>query len=127
MTARWHIQRDAQTLTLSRVLPARFDVRADAVMPVSDPLRLAHQIRQDMWRALQRVRGFSPVVKLEHRAGDTLKVTAGGRVVGRVPPNVAGIIAELLGCPDNRARWIHHANRGDHRFEKIDIQSESPS
>lgn len=126
MATRWHIQRDAQALALARILPARFDVSAETVLPLADPLRLAHQIRQDMWRALQRVRGFSPVVRLEH-TGAALQVTAGGRLAGRVPPNVPGVIADILSCPRNRARWVRHANRSQHRFEKFDLKSESPS
>lgn len=58
MTVRWHITRGVGELTLSRQLPARFDVVASTTLPEGDPLRLAHQIRQDMWRMLKRVRGF---------------------------------------------------------------------
>ncbi len=93
---------------MARHLPPRFDVRAETVLAKADPLRLAHQIRQDMWRALQNMRGFSPVVRVETRAED-VKITAGGRVEGRVPTNAAEGIAEVLENPGNRARWLRHA------------------
>lgn len=109
MTRRgWHILRDAGGLTLARALPPRFDVQAGTDLPAADPVRLAHQIRQDVWRALQNVRGFSPVVLVEAQAG-RMKITAGGRVEGRVPANAVGRIAEVLERPGNRARWLRHA------------------
>lgn len=135
----WHITRTDSVLTLSRRLPARFDVAAETVLPAADPLRLAHQIRQDMWRKLQRLRGFAPVVEIT-AAGQGLRVRAGGQVMGRLPANAAGLIADVLEDPARRARWIRHASRGaaqpdsradakdSHRFAaKIDMEAESAS
>ncbi|UWQ77873.1 hypothetical protein K3725_11125 [Leisingera sp. S132] len=137
----WHITRTDSSLTLSRRLPARFDVAAESVLPGGDPLRLAHQIRQDMWRQLQSLRGFSPVVEITAE-GQGLKVRAGGQVMGRVPSNAAAQIAEVLENPGRRARWLRHAGRGQgaalrdsradandsHRFAaKIDMEAESAS
>ncbi|NVK15615.1 MAG: hypothetical protein HWE35_15700 [Rhodobacteraceae bacterium] len=137
----WHITRTDSTLTLSRRVPARFDVAAETVLPSGDPLRLAHQIRQDMWRKLQRLRGFAPVVKITV-AGQGLRVRAGGQVAGRVPANAAAQITEVLENPARRARWVRHATRGQgaalrdsradakdsHRFAaKIDMEAESAS
>ncbi|KIC16816.1 MULTISPECIES: hypothetical protein [unclassified Leisingera] len=137
----WHITRTDSSLTLSRRLPARFDVVAETVLPAADPLRLAHQIRQDMWRKLQSLRGFSPVVEITAE-GQGLRVRAGGQVTGRVPANAAALIAEVLDNPARRARWIRHASRGrdaslpdspadakdSHRFAaKIDMEAESAS
>ncbi|MEL7099527.1 MAG: hypothetical protein AAGM84_11920 [Pseudomonadota bacterium] len=109
MTARFHILRDEGTLTLARHLPPRFDVQASAHLPGARAVRLAHQVRQDLWRALQNVRGFSPVVRLE-ADGAGWHVTAGGRVMGRVPQGLAGRIAALLEDPARRARWIRCAS-----------------
>lgn len=137
----WHITRTDGALTLSRRLPARFDVAAVTVLPAGDPLRLAHQIRQDMWRKLQRLRGFSPVVEITAE-GQGVKVRAGGQVMGRVPSNAAGLIAEILENASSRSRWVRHARRkqaaalrdsradakDSHRFAaKIDMKSESAS
>ncbi|MBY6138852.1 hypothetical protein KUV26_05320 [Leisingera daeponensis] len=135
----WHITRTDSVLTLSRRLPARFDVAAETVLPAADPLRLAHQIRQDMWRKLQRLRGFAPVVEIT-AAGQGLRVRAGGQVMGRLPANAAGLIADVLEDPARRARWIRHASRraaqpdsradakDSHRFAaKIDMEAESAS
>ncbi len=97
-------------MTLCRQSPPRFDVAAATELPMADPLRLAHQIRQDVWRALQNVRGFSPVVRIE-RAAEGTKVTAGGRVSGSVAPVLVERIAEVLASPANRRRWLRHASR----------------
>ena len=139
--AHWHITRTDSSLTLSRRLPARFDVAAETVLPAADPLRLAHQIRQDMWRKLQNLRGFAPVVEISAE-GQGLRVRAGGQVMGRVPANAAAQITEVLENPGRRARWIRHAAKGQgralpdsradardsHRIAaKIDMKSESVS
>ena len=110
MTARrWHILRTSATLTLARQVPARFDVGVVAEFPKMGKLRLAQQVRQDMWRALRDVRGFSPVVHVEEQ-DHGLRLRAGGRVDGPVPR--AGLemkIAGVLACPRNRARWAAFA------------------
>lgn len=108
---RWHILRDDDgALTLARRLPARLDVASTSVMPRVGKTRLAHQIRQDLWRALQRHRGFSPVVRVLEE-GPHLKVQAGGQVCARTFPKseIEAQIAEVLDCPENRARWFAHA------------------
>ncbi|MGR3759823.1 hypothetical protein ACUXV3_06760 [Roseobacteraceae bacterium NS-SX3] len=98
-------------LMLSRRLPPRFDVAAETLLPAADPLRLAHQIRQDIWRALQAVRGFSPVVRLV-QGGQGLQVTAGGRVLGTAAPGLAARVAGVLQDSANQERWLRHARRG---------------
>lgn len=110
MKSRWHILREEAVVTLCRQKPARFDVAVTVELPPADSLRLAQQIRQDMWRAVQNVRGFSPVVKIEEQ-GDGLLVTAGGRVAGRVPGNLAAEIKAVLEDMDKRQRWVRHAQR----------------
>lgn len=110
----WHILRDEDGLTLARHLPARFDVSAVSLFPLCHAGRLAQQVRQDMWRALQRVRGFSPVVRVE-RLDTGLRVTAGGRV----PPasksaSVVQRLDDLLANPQVRARWLRWAS-AEHR------------
>ncbi len=106
----WHIERDGDRLTLARRLPARFDICAMASFPLVSRGALAQQIRQDMWRALQAQRGFSPVVEVTRdEAG--LSVRAGGQVDARriAKPTLERCIAEVLNDPDNRARWIRFA------------------
>lgn len=98
-------------MTVARRLPARFDVSARAEFPAVSPSRLARQIRQDMWRALQNVRGFSPVVRVER--GDVgLVVTAGGQASKPIAPTLEHRIAEILGDTSRRARWINWASKG---------------
>jgi hypothetical protein len=106
---RWFVLRDGASLTLARHLPARFDIGVAAEFPNMGKLRLAQQVRQDMWRALRDVRGFSPVVHVEEQDRG-LRLRAGGRLSGPAPR--AGLehrIAGLLACPRNRARWLAYA------------------
>lgn len=112
--AGWHILREKGALTLARQLPPRFDVAAEANFPPARKGRLAHQIRQDLWRCLQHLRGFSPVVRVEED-GMRLKVRAGGAVHARTFPKaqVEARIAALLSDPAHRARWLAHAKQGD--------------
>lgn len=110
----WHIHRENNDagggITLSRELPARFDVSAETDLPAGNPVRFAHQIRQDMWRLLQSLRGYSPVVRLTAH-GEGWRVIAGGRVQGAIPPGTAERISDLLENQSKRARWVAQANR----------------
>lgn len=99
-------------MTLARQLPARFDVSVQAKFPIVGRTRLAHQIRQDMWRALRNLRGFSPVVQIE-QGEDCLNVIAGGRLPKPVASNVRERLEALLNDRSLRARWIKHAGRGE--------------
>ena len=111
MTARWHTLTEGNTVTLCRQRPPRFDFAVRTVLPHGQPKRLAHQIRQDLWRALQHVRGFSPVVRLEPLSAGWA-VSAGGRALGHVAPDTLDRAAAVLDHAGNRARWMHHA-RGE--------------
>lgn len=112
---RWHITRGAGEVVLSRQLPARFDVMAATTLPMGDPVRLVHQVRQDLWRALQSVRGFSPVVRAMQEE-NMIRIEAGGRVAAPVAPGLTSRIADLLACPARRDRWVRHASRTGRGF-----------
>ena len=105
---RGHILRDGDSVTLCRQLPPRLELAVQCVLPRVDPVRLAHQIRQDLWRALRNVRGFSPVIRLDP-VPDGWAVTAGGRAPGPVANAVYSRAASVLEDPANRARWVRHA------------------
>ncbi|MFP7673392.1 DUF6497 family protein [Marivita sp. S0852] len=110
----WHMLRDADGLVLARHLPARFDVSAVADFPICDAGRLARQVRQDLWRALQNVRGFSPVVRVD-RLADGLRVTAGGRVpASSQSASVRARLEDVLNNPKARSRWLKWAGAGKH-------------
>lgn len=115
MTRRtWHILRDDDALTLARRLPVRFDLCVEAGFPRVGRLRLARQIRQDMWRALQNLRGFAPVVRVEP-LGEGLRVRAGGQVDGAFPrAQATETLSALLQDPAHRTRWIAYAGGGRH-------------
>ncbi len=108
----WHVLREGSALILARRLPARFDVWAETRLAPASRLRLATQIRQDLWRALQGLRGFSPVVEVSAlECGVAVK--AGGRVEGcfdRV--HVRQAIIDVLEAPGNRSRWLRCAGSG---------------
>lgn len=111
-TTGWHILRDDTSVTVARHLPARFDLcvttRIAAPQGVSRTA-LAQQVRQDLWRAAQRLRGFSPVVRVAGAEG-ALVIEAGGRCDGATG-GAQGRIAEVLESPANRRRWLAHAGR----------------
>nr|WP_299598686.1 hypothetical protein [uncultured Tateyamaria sp.] len=104
----WHILKADAGVTLCRHLPPRFDFTVSTVLPSGRAVRLAHQIRQDLWRALQMLRGFSPVVRLEQIA-EGWQVIAGGRVAVPVTTAVTARAQAVLDDPSNRARWVRSA------------------
>ncbi|WP_420010676.1 hypothetical protein [Tateyamaria sp.] len=108
MSNGWHIIQSEGSLTLSRRLPPRFDFAVQTELPQGNPRRLAHQIRQDLWRALQDVRGFSPVVQLDQTPGGWT-VTAGGRASGKIAAATQAKANAVLEHRGNRARWLRHA------------------
>ena len=110
MGHRWHIVRDGAQVTLARHLPVRIDVAAHTTVPWGAPIRYAHQIRQDLWRCLRNVRGFSPVVRLSPD-GEGWRVQAGGRLAGTGSQALRDRIAELLEESGTRQRWIAQAQR----------------
>ncbi|WP_297769606.1 hypothetical protein [uncultured Roseovarius sp.] len=108
---RWHvIEEESGVLMVARRLPVRFDLAVATVLPgATSRRRLARLVRQDLWRALQRLRGFAPAVRIES-AGAALRVTAGGQVDGALPrAMIERRIAALLEDPEKRARWMRSA------------------
>jgi len=109
----WYIVRNDQKFILARTLPIRFDVYSDTTVPIVGKARLAQQIRQDLWRELRHLRGFSPVVRVEED-GTHLTVRAGGTLQARTNPiqKIEATIAALLADPKKRARWVRYAGKG---------------
>ncbi|MEM6624356.1 MAG: hypothetical protein AAF674_19195 [Pseudomonadota bacterium] len=118
----WSLTHDAgRTHLVARGIPDRWDIWAAAVWTAdlpADPLspqvraRLAHQIRQDIWRAAQRVRGFVPRVTLEQTDGH-LTIRAGGTITTDTPcpAGLTDALAAILQNDKNRRRWMTHATR----------------
>ncbi|GAA4224448.1 hypothetical protein GGQ68_002007 [Sagittula marina] len=107
----WLEARSDAGYVLARHWPPRFDVQATSEFENLRASRLARQVRQDLWRAVQNLRGFSPVVQILFTTGG-LAVTAGGRVDGRIPHGIESQIQALLDDPARRARWKTWARRG---------------
>ncbi len=103
----WSEVREGDTFRLSRCLPVRWDVVAATVMPDLGRRRLAHAVRQDMWRMLRNVRGFSPVVEVTRIAGGC-SLRAGGAVAGR-SPDLSGRVQAMLEDAAHRAAWVRAA------------------
>lgn len=109
MTRRaFHTVREGDKVTVARRLPARFDIVAETRFPPLRRGRLAHQIRQDLWRALRAQRGFLPVVEVT-ATGQGCHVRAGGQLCGAPNRKLNGIIESLLGNSELRQRWMAHA------------------
>ncbi|RAP41330.1 hypothetical protein BYZ73_10295 [Rhodovulum viride] len=105
----WHMLREEGALTMARHLPVRFDLCASAAFPPARKGRLALQIRQDLWRMLQDLRGFSPVIRVEEE-GQGLRVSAGGRAAAPFPRlDCEARIGALLTSPVHRSRWLARA------------------
>jgi hypothetical protein len=110
MAKGWHMSVDGAQLTLTRRSPARWDVAVQTVLTgCADRNRaaIAHQVRQDLWRALSRVRGFSPIVEVT-RSGADMHLRAGGRLDAPAP-DLKARIAGVLNHPAARARWCARA------------------
>lgn len=110
MRRSWHIERSPERLVLSRRGDEVFDVSSESHFPHCARARLAHQIRQDLWRELQGVRGFSPVVVIE-KQGEGLSIIAGGAVAGQTFPKakIDAKIVALLADTKKRSRWLSFA------------------
>ncbi|MEM7239091.1 MAG: hypothetical protein AAF501_14885, partial [Pseudomonadota bacterium] len=84
---RWTVIEEAGTCTLTRTgIAPGWDMSAEARLPGrSTPTptvrrRIAHQVRQDLWRSLRRIRGFVPVVRVGESNGG-IAIRAGGRLL----------------------------------------------
>lgn len=104
----WFERRDGAVYGLARRLPARWDLRAETGLPDMGRRRLAHAVRQDMWRALRAVPGFAPVVEVERVSGGVV-LRAGGAVRGPVPDGLRDRLTGLLADPLHRAAWARCA------------------
>ncbi|WP_425073081.1 hypothetical protein [Sagittula sp. S175] len=106
----WIEQRTEEGYILARHWPPRFDISASTELPPLRAARLARQVRQDLWRALKSLRGFSPVVEIRFTKHG-LAVTAGGRVEGRAPHGIESLVQAVLDDPARRSRWQSWARR----------------
>ena len=107
MPKTWLIDQSDTHVLVTRRKPVRWDVEASVSFSPCHPLRLAHQVRQDLWRELQKIKGFCPAVEIE--LGDTFTIRAGGRILRHVPPGTNDRILALLNNGINRRRWLAYA------------------
>jgi len=108
----WATEECSDGLRIARRGRVRMDLAHTVTMPAA-PIsrrRLAHQIRQDTWRALQQERGFSPVITVALDE-TSLTITAGGQLPHRPSAATKARLAAVLDDPANRRRWLTHARR----------------
>lgn len=111
----WYVKAEPGRLVESRHWPPRFDVVARQHFPVVERRsRLARAVRQDLWRQMQHLRGFSPVIEITN-CGEGMSIRAGGRLNSRAPCDTDAKIAALLSSPSHRARWQAWARTGGGR------------
>lgn len=104
----WYERATPDSYVLSRQWPPRFDLRVETGFPVANRRRLALQVRQDLWRELKDLRGFSPVVQID--AGDQgMSILAGGQLQAGATPQVVSRLEALLDDPAKRVRWMSWA------------------
>ncbi len=122
----WVLTHD-ETVTLlhAKGAPARWDLQVTASWSLPDlavrraqfRARMCHQIRQDIWRKLKDLRGFSPMVAvdLSDQPGraQLLTVQAGGSipVQAHLSPRHREQVESLLNEQDRQNRWMRHAAR----------------
>lgn len=119
MTARWVRTESADGTFVAACRTKGWDVCIKVRLPEVPrgtlprfPARLAHQIRKDLSRLLQRLCGFAPIVEIRVR-GRGLEIRAGGSpLAGPAPTRTGPKLAALVDDPHRRARWIGHARRG---------------
>ena len=110
----WLHKQHGDTYIMGKRFPVQFDLLAETTLPVCRSKKLALQIRQDMWRLLQNVRGFLPAVQVtSHETG--MYVRAGGQLTSLVHVRFAQLkLQDMLDDPIYRQRWINYAawNKG---------------
>lgn len=104
----WHVCDDGATYLIARRLPLDWTLSVRTRLPDLGRRRLAHAVRQDLWRMLQRLRGFAPAVSVT-RDGQGVELRAGGAVQGSVPQGAQREIAALLEDASTRAAWVRAA------------------
>lgn len=105
----WHVMDDGATYVIARRLPLEWTIWAQTRLPDLGRRRLAHAVRQDLWRRLQRLRGFAPAVSVT-RDGQGVRLRAGGTVRGALPAGAGATINALLNDDSLRAAWIRAAS-----------------
>ena len=114
---RWKVVEEGNSLLLHRAgLSPQWSVDVSRTLdwPATpgQRLRIAHQIRQDVWRACQTTRGFVPVVQVSTDGHQTV-MRAGGSLTTR-SGHVSILetrIAAVLDDGNNRRRWRAYASR----------------
>ena len=98
------------TCLLAKRFPLSFDLLAETNFPVCRPKILALQIRQDIWRLLQNLRGFLPAFEVRVSVF-CMHVRAGGQLTCFVHIQSAQIkLQNMLDDPVYRKLWKDYAN-----------------
>ena len=101
----WFHKQLGDTYFIAKRFPLSFDLLAETNFPVCWPKTLAFQIRQDICRLMQNLRGFLPAVEV---IGNVfcMHVRAGGQLTCSVHVQSAQInLQNMLDDPVYRKRW----------------------
>ena len=105
----WFHKQLGDTYFIAKRFPLSFGLLAETNFPVFRPKILAWQIRQDMWRLLQNLRGFLPAVEVRVNVF-CMHVRAGGQLTCSVHVQSAQInLQNMLDDPVYRKRWKDYA------------------
>lgn len=112
------IEEDGSSTLAPMGVAPRWDLLAEAALPCGvapsprQRRRIAHQVRQDVWRALARLRGFVPVVRVTHDQGRVAIRAGGCLMTGRPTARDTARIDDILNDKNNQRRWMAFAARG---------------
>ena len=113
----WFHKQLGDAYFIAKRFPLSFDLLAETNFPVCRPRILALQIRQDMRRLLQNLRGFLPAVEVRVSVF-CMHVPAGGQSTCSVHVQSAQFkLQNMLDDPVYRKRWKDYATvkRGAYR------------
>ena len=105
----WFHKQLGDAYFIAKRFPLSFDLLAETNFPVCRPKILALQIRQDMRRLLQNLRGFLPAVEVRVSVF-CMHVRAGGQLTCSVHVQSAQFkLQNMLDDPVYRKRWKDYA------------------
>ena len=100
----WGMQKISGAFLICHYIPVRFDLSVETHFLFLSFRLLASQIREDMQKAMQSLRGFLSAIEIK-KGTDDLSALAGGRL--NCPVHLAPVevcLHELLHGPQIRAR-----------------------
>lgn len=105
------MQKISGLFLICHCIPVRFDLSGEMHFLFLRSRLLASQIQQDMWKAVQDLRGFLPVIEIK-KGTDDLSVLAGGQL--NYPLHLGLVEVRLrqpFHDPQMRTRWLKFSTK----------------